>query len=599
MEKKEEVNSLIGKEIIEAMTPGQLTVLINSLLSLLDDKKKKHLITVLDKEIADTLSQILDPSKKSSKHTATDSKYQEDWRKLWDKWYNFTSELGDEDGKYVFQEHHWETPEFDGYTFSNDLEKISEELLPILDKIYSLNIEDDEFFQDELKDIESCISGYPEWMGAEHSECILERCTTICFLKWEWNVARSREQPSKTFLERIIAIEDNLRIIELDGTAFIDFFTSLPEDVRRQLYEHIKANKNNPDWEKRLKSSYSKWHKIYDSLSSSFNTEEYLENCLKYLPENWRYGLPLVDNLLQRKEYIQAEEFIEKTFSSFLRFEQSKEWLPEETLLIVVMRYHSQDREDRIIKLLQNWTLIAERLGNKKRAAMLSVQLTIYKDPFQWNAVLNEFKKLMNSSFPGSAKPLLGQWQNFIANKSVVSHSDNYDELCDSWIHWLVETGIEEIKDKYWFSNKVKKWLIFLSENSTQFKAQQDLVFTLTEDLILMTPIKKQYPGLYEIVTSDKYLNQKCSSFRRKWLRNMEVDKILTILIEFWKSNIAIIIPDPSKTYGYHYSEQVKWLLAVKELNSKAYNEIIRKWKIYHKRRRNLWKAVKEAGLPI
>ncbi len=91
MEKKEEVNSLIGKAIIESMTQGQLAFLINSLLSLLDDKKKKHLLTVLDKEIADTLSQILDPSDKSSKHTATDSKYQEDWRKLWDKWYNFSS----------------------------------------------------------------------------------------------------------------------------------------------------------------------------------------------------------------------------------------------------------------------------------------------------------------------------------------------------------------------------------------------------------------------------------------------------------------------------------------------------------------------------
>jgi len=39
MEKKEEVNSLIGKEIIESMTQGQLPFLINSLLSLLDDKK--------------------------------------------------------------------------------------------------------------------------------------------------------------------------------------------------------------------------------------------------------------------------------------------------------------------------------------------------------------------------------------------------------------------------------------------------------------------------------------------------------------------------------------------------------------------------------
>ncbi len=78
--------------------------------------------------------------------------------------------LGDEDGKYVFQEHHWETPEYDGYAFSNDLEKVSEELLPILDKIYSLNIEDDEFFQHELKEIESSGSDYPEWMGAEYSK---------------------------------------------------------------------------------------------------------------------------------------------------------------------------------------------------------------------------------------------------------------------------------------------------------------------------------------------------------------------------------------------------------------------------------------------
>ena len=179
--------------------------------------------------------------------------------------------MGDEDGEYVFQEHHWEPPEFDGYALSNELEKISEKLLPILGKIYSLNIEDDEFFQDELKDIESSISGYPEWMGAEYSEFILESCTTICFLKWEWHVACSREQPLKTFLERILALEDDLRIIEFDSTAFVDFFTSLPEDVLKQLYEHIKANKNKSDWEKRLKSSYSKWHKIYNSLSSSIN----------------------------------------------------------------------------------------------------------------------------------------------------------------------------------------------------------------------------------------------------------------------------------------------------------------------------------------
>jgi len=145
MEKKSKMNNLAGNKIIESMTREQVASLLSSLFRLLDDKKAKHLLTVVDKEIADILCQILDPNKKSSGLPSTDSKCLEDWRKLWDKWYDLTSELGDEDGKYVFQEHHWETPEFNGYEFSNDLEKISEELLPLIDRIYNLNIADDDF----------------------------------------------------------------------------------------------------------------------------------------------------------------------------------------------------------------------------------------------------------------------------------------------------------------------------------------------------------------------------------------------------------------------------------------------------------------------
>jgi len=599
MEKKAKMNNLIGNKIIESMTQRQVASLLSSLFGLLDDRKRKHLLTVVDEEIADILCQILDPNKKSSGLPSTDSKCMEDWRELWDKWYDLTSELGDEDGKYVFQEHHWETPEFNGYEFSNDLERISEELLPLIDRIYSLNIADDDFFKDEIEEIESGIYGYPEWMGARHSECILGPCTTSCLLKWEWHVACSRKRPVITFLERIPAIENDLRIIELDNTAFTDFFTSLSEDVRKKLYEHIEANKTKPDWAERLESSYSNWRKIYDSLSSAFNIEEYLEDCMKYLSENWQYGFPLVENLLQRKEYIQAEEIIEKTFSSFLRLEQSKKWIPEETLLIVASRYYAQDQQEKIIKLLQNWAHLAEKLGNRERAAVLSVQRLIYKDQFQWNTVIEEFKKLLHSSFSRNGKLLLEQWQSFIARRSIISQSNSDDELRDTWVHWLIETGVDKKKDRYWFSGKVKNWLTFLSGHSPQFKTQKNLISTLTEDIAFINKnIKKQYPGLCEVVTSEDYLNARCSSFRRKWLKNIEVDTISTILIEFWKGNIAIIIPDPSQAYGYHYSEQAKWLLAIKELNVKAYSEIIQKWRIDHKRRRNLWKAVKEAGLP-
>ena len=265
---------------------------------------------------------------------------------------------------------------------------------------------------------------------------------------------------------------------------------------------------------------------------------------MKYLSENWQYGFPLVENLLQRKEYIQAEEIIEKTFSSFLRFEQSKKWIPEETLLIVASRYYAQDQQEKIIKLLQNWAHLAEKLGNRERAAVLSVQRLIYKDQVQWNTVIEEFKKLLHSSFSRNGKLLLEQWQSFIARRSIISQSNSDDELRDTWVHWLIETGVDKKKDRYWFSGKVKNWLTSMSGHSPQFKTKKNLISTLTEDIACINKnIKKQYPGLCEVVTSEDYLNARCSSFRRKWLKNIEVDTISTILIEFWKGNIAIIIP--------------------------------------------------------
>ncbi len=99
---KAKMNNSIGNKIIESMTQRQVASLLSSLFGLLDDRKIKHLLTVVDKEIADILCQILDPNKKSSGFPSTDSKCLEDWRELWDKWYELTSELADEDGRDMY-----------------------------------------------------------------------------------------------------------------------------------------------------------------------------------------------------------------------------------------------------------------------------------------------------------------------------------------------------------------------------------------------------------------------------------------------------------------------------------------------------------------
>lgn len=589
----------IGSRIMGSMTHEQIASLLDVLLGLLDDEKRRSLLSAVTEEIADALSQILYPKKRPSNQALTDSKYQENWEGIWSRWHDCTFELGDEDGRYVFQEHHWEAPEFDGYALSEDLEKVSEELLPLLDRVYSLHIEADEFLEEELNEIEYGIVGYPEWMGAEHAECILGPNTTACFLRWEWLAASSKKQPATEFLKRIRAVKDSLKIIDLDRDEFIEFFMSLPNSVQKQLYEHIRANKDNPDWKERLRSSYSEWHRVYHSLSASFDAEEYLADCLKHLPEDWEYGLPLIENLLESNDYAQAEELIEQTFSSFLRLKQDKKWLPEDILLVDNSPYHSQEQKGNIIKLLRQWMLTAGKVGNQERVAMLSLQLVTFRTPYQWDPIVECYRKLTCSAHKQNAEKLMSQWKDFVAKESMVSHLDLRDVSRNTWIHWLIETETEEKRDACWFSENIRNWLALLSENPRQLKAQQNLIQTLTEDLAYIAPIKTRLQRLLAVVGRDPYLNKECSSSRRKWLKNMEVERVSAMLVAFWKDNILAFVPNPSDAYSSQYSEHAEWVLAVEELNPTACSEIIRKWKIDHKRRRNLWKALRQAGFSV
>jgi hypothetical protein len=293
-------------------------------------------------------------------------------------------------------------------------------------------------------------------MGADYSECILGHFTTNCILEWEWFVASSKENPAEIFVERISAIDSTLKTVELDSDTLIDFFTSLSRDIKKQIYKNINAARGNPIWQKRLQCIYSKWHKIYHSLLSLFNSKEYFSSCLKYLPENWAYGLPLIKNLLKQQKYTEAEKIAKRTFLALLKLKNDKVWLPEKSLLINELYYYNIDSDETVIELLQDWTLIAEKTENKERAAILPAQLAVYKNSYDLDGVTEIFKRLINSSHSNTAKALFKQWQDFIVKRSAFSYIEgNHEEPHDSWIHWLVEIGIEDARDKRWFIDKV------------------------------------------------------------------------------------------------------------------------------------------------
>ena len=70
-------------------------------------------------------------------------------------------------------------------------------------------------------------------------------------------------------------------------------------------------------------------------------------------------------------------------------------------------------------------------------------------------------------------------------------------------------------------------------------------------------------------------------------------------VLEFWKRNAASLVPDPAQTRGSSYTDCAEWLAVVHELDRQAYIRILQDWSQRHRRRRNLWQALKERRLPL
>ena len=219
------------------------------------------------------------------------------WSSLWRHWHEIVAEVGDEEGKYAVQDHHWEEPYFDGSFLASDLEPIARDMLGLIDDVYK-SVEDPELFIEALEDIEESIASFPEWMGVENGEsCELEKNATLCVLKWLWSGLQHEPQPGITLLEKVFEIEESCELIYLNQNACVEFFVKLPADACREIYTYLQDEAHAID----LGNIYSIWHQINHDYESRFDSAKYLETCRRHLSLNWRYGRPLVDDALKRK----------------------------------------------------------------------------------------------------------------------------------------------------------------------------------------------------------------------------------------------------------------------------------------------------------
>ena len=140
----------IGQLLMKSLTAEQIVCMLEvvasagGLKSLMDDFKKA------DPDMAATIDNILKggrsaADRKTERRLASYKRTMEYWNSLWRHWREIVAEVGDEEGKYAVQDHHWEEPYFDGSFFASDLEPIARDMLGLIDDVYK-SVEDPELF---------------------------------------------------------------------------------------------------------------------------------------------------------------------------------------------------------------------------------------------------------------------------------------------------------------------------------------------------------------------------------------------------------------------------------------------------------------------
>lgn len=588
-----------GRKLLSALTQPQLESLLDAvgpqtlLEKVAQDREKS------DADMVSTVKAVLqsdgtpEDAQRKVGRVASASRLIEDWRGLWRRWDEIVGEVGDEEGKYSVQDHHWEEPYFDGSAVAADLEPVAAEMLKQIEEVFDL-VGAPELFTKAIDEIDQAIKSYPGWMGADSGDgCMLEGQTTNCVLRWLWLASQNETGPGVKLLKRVEEIERRSGCVGLDRKATVDFITGLPDPVCREIHGELQHGR----FREEQAIAYSQWNAIAHELERRYDQGLYLERCVRDLAKNWHNGEPLIKKAMADDDWHAAESWLVKTFASYRHGQNGPPWHPEQTLLIADDQAWREDAETgRAAKLLELWSKVSEKLDHHARRLAARFQAVALRGPEQFERIIEEFKVLRDEKAPESLGTLFKQWQDEMTQRSLrVYRGEN--RFRDTWIHWAVAAQTESNgKDR--FRNKLDAWLNTLSRSGPEFSKQWELLACLTNDLTDASAQRKRFPGLFKTAVGRFGCKTSLEKSRSAAVSSLCPSGTMDTVTEVWKKQFTLIVPDPSRSSN-DYREPVAWAKALLELNPDAYSHLVKHWLSAHHRRRNLWKAMQKARLPV
>jgi hypothetical protein len=633
--KPDQTLTRVGDRLFEALTQQEIARLLDAVFAVLSPELRNKALNQLQPDTRQTVEHILAPPKIAAGREASQAKsvsiakLEQTWSNLWAEWEEIVAEAAQEDGPYMTQEAHWEPPYFDQTAFIEDLERVAGKMRPLVQSAFQDSFLPDMGFAQALSEAEDEIAAaMPDWITIDDG-FYLEENLTVCLLEWEWLSFRDVEDPTseakippsgglggsrRSDREELDAflfaqhILEQFSYVALESNAFLDFFTQLPEADQRAIFEGLTRHRDTPEWKTWLGNTYSHWYVLYMYGVEQYAPERYLDNLRATIPQQWRNGLPVIEDLVAQKDYPESLQVIEETLAALLKFERGDQsWTPETALLFTIVSHFYDDasrfqnhKKSKMPSgvLLQYYQQTAAGLGQTDRANALSLQLIAFDHFFDWQTM---FKAFEEAAIPQETRQaLFASWREYIIQRAQ-PHTWGFGSARSSeawWLHWLIESIVDPQKGPPWFQQQMAQWLAHLSGGEAVLGDDYGFLRLLTKDLVEAgRQGMDQYPRFYEVVIRPGELSSPDTPSRQQYLKQYAAADLLDQVMGYWKAHLPNLVPKPERAQKSDYTQQARWMAALRELAPDHYEALLAKWRIDHHRRRNLWQALAKMGL--
>ena len=596
--------------------------MLASALLLLDDAARERLFARVGPETAAALGPVLAPPPKSARSpkpavpVAGKGKLRQEWDRLWKEWAAVIEESGEEEGKYLQQDDHWEPPYLDTSSISTDLEAIASRMRALIPRVIAEGIAPELSFAKALEEMDGALyAGLPEWIEPGGGEpCCLGPEVTACLLEWEWTSAQCEGRDAPAFLDDVRDLETRLHNLGLDHQAITTFVLGLSDEHLRSVLASMVRQRSSTRWADAFTRAYGCWAEILRVLSRRWNPALHAEISRANIAQDWTLALPLVENAVKRKAFAEAATLIDEALRSRLRLDQAARWEPREELLVQREHvYHGDERSAKLATLLRCWQETASAQGQLDLAAALVLQIIALRELEHGEVMLEAFRAVP-PQFDAMRDALFANWRALIVQRTLHAWQGGARVACGDWVaalvdaaragregaapfHAAVRASLEEAHAASALRPKPasQRWTL-VDRGATPLFA----LALLTRDLDATAPtLKKSAPKLWKLLGAEEAGERdRVAATRRAWCKRLGGSSLVPEILAFWRDHATLFVPDPGDTTG-DYAQSADWLAAAHDLNPTAAKELLVRWASTYHLKRNLWRDLARRGVPM